>query len=282
MRKFRILTLAMSVLAASLAAHAQTYTVLYNMTLNSTGVWDPQDAGNFAQARDGNLYSTSQLGGTFAKGVVFRLTPAGQVTVIHSFDGTNGGIPRSGLTLGTDGYLYGTTCQGGLYNDGTIFKIATSGGSSYSVVHDFNAGDGYCPLVVPVQGRDGNFYGTTSESEPGSGTVYKMTPAGVLSSLHVFNQSESKDGGTPMGIILGADGNFYGTTDTGGATDSGTVYRITPSGGFTLLHSFTVPSGADGSRPRGTILQARDGNLYGTEWDGFHIYKITPAGAFSL
>jgi uncharacterized repeat protein (TIGR03803 family) len=281
MRKVRILTLAISVLSLTLAAHAQTYTVLYNMTENSTGVWGPQAVGNFAQARDGNLYSTSQLGGTFTKGVIFRLTQTGQVTVLHSFDGTDGATPRGGLTLATDGFLYGTTCAGGLYNNGTVFKISASG-SGYAVVHDFNinAGDGYCPEAAPVQGRDGNFYGTTTESIPGSGLVYKVTPAGVMTNLHVFNQGANKDGQTPMGIILGADGNFYGTTDTGGASDLGAVYKITPTGTFTLMHSFTGNSG-DGERPRGTILQASDGNLYGTEWVGKYIYKITLAGVFT-
>jgi uncharacterized repeat protein (TIGR03803 family) len=282
MRKLRLLPLALCVLAASFAAHAQTYTVLYNMTSSSTGVWGPQAVGNFAQARDGNLYSTSQLGGTFAKGVIFRLTPAGNVTVLHSFDGTDGATPRGGLMLATDGFLYGTTCSGGLYNNGTVFKIATTGGTSYAVVHDFNinVGDGYCPEVAPVQGRDGNFYGTTTESIPGSGLVYKMTPSGVMTTLHTFNQGANKDGQTPLGIILGGDGNFYGTTDTGGATDLGVAFRISPAGTYTLLHSFTGYSG-DGSRPRGTILQASDGSLYGTEWNGKYIYKITLGGVFS-
>jgi uncharacterized repeat protein (TIGR03803 family) len=272
----------MLLLAAAVAAHAQTYSVLYNMTLNSTGVWGPEWLGVFAQARDGNLYSTSQLGGTFGKGVVFRLTPAGQVTVLHNFDGTTGGVPLGGLTLGTDGSLYGTTCQGGSFNDGTVFRIATTGGSSYSVVHHFNInnGEGYCPVAAPVQGTDGNFYGTASESVPGSGTVYRMTPLGALKTLHVFNQAVNRDGQGPLAIIQGTDGSFYGTTDTGGASDEGTVFKITAAGKFTLLHSFSGPNG-DGARPRGPIIQASDGNLYGTEWDGLYIYMVTPTGGFT-
>ena len=284
MRKLRLVTVVMFVLAIAGAAHAQTYKDLYDMTLNSTDVWEPEWLGVFAQAPDGNLYSTSQLGGTLGKGVVFRLTPAGQVTVLHSFDGTNGGGPRGGLTLGTDGNLYGTTCQGGSFNDGTVFRIATTGGSSYSVVHNFevNKGEGYCPEAAPVQGTDGNFYGTTSESVPGSGTVYKMTPSGLLKTLHVFDQAAHADGQTPGAIIQGIDGSFYGTTQTGGASDQGTVFKITAAGTlFKLLHSFSGPQG-DGAKPFGPIIQASDGNFYGTEFDGQYIYKITPTGAFSL
>jgi uncharacterized repeat protein (TIGR03803 family) len=284
MRNLRLLTLGLLVLGVAVAAPAQTYKDLYDMTLNSTDVWEPEWLGVFAQARDGNLYSTSQLGGTLGKGVVFRLTPAGQVTVLHSFDGTNGGVPRGGLTLGTDGNLYGTTCQGGSFNNGTVFRIATTGGSSYSVVHNFdvNKGEGYCPEAAPVQGTDGNFYGTTSESVPGSGTVYKMTPSGTpLKTLHVFDQAAHADGQTPGAIIQGTDGSFYGTTQTGGASDQGTVFKITAAGTlFKLLHSFSGPQG-DGSKPFGPIIQARDGNFYGTEFDGQYIYKITPTGSFS-
>ena len=280
MRKL-LLALAMFGLAVAVAAHAQTYKDLYNMTLNSTGVWDPQWLGIFAQARDGNLYSTSQLGGTFGKGVVFRLTPAGQVTVLHSFDGTTGGVPRGGLTLGTDGNLYGTTCQGGSFNDGTVFKIATTGGSSYSVVHNFNVndGEGYCPEAAAVQGTDGNFYGTTSESVPGSGTVYKMTPNGLLKTLHVFNQAINRDGQGPGAIIQGVDGSFYGTTQSGGTSDYGTVFKITAASTFKSLHSFSGPNG-DGENPIGPIIQANDGNLYGMTQLGVLVYKITPTGAF--
>jgi uncharacterized repeat protein (TIGR03803 family) len=283
MRHLRLVTLALLAWAfpVAIAAHSQTYNVLYNMTINSTDVWGPEWLGVFAQARDGNLYSTSQLGGTFGKGVVFRLTPAGQVTVLHSFDGTTGGVPRGGLTLGSDGNLYGTTCQGGSFNDGTIFKIATTGGSSYSVVHNFNVndGEGYCPEAAPVQATDGNFYGTTSESVPGSGTVYKMATNGMLKTLHVFNQAVNRDGQTPGAIIQGADGSFYGTTQTGGTSDDGTVFKITAASAFKLLHSFSGPNG-DGEKPTGPIIQANDGNLYGMTQTGVLVYRITPKGVF--
>jgi uncharacterized repeat protein (TIGR03803 family) len=279
MRKLRFLTLALLVLTTAVAAHAQSYKVLYNMTLNGTGVWGPQWVGVFAQARDGNLYSTSQLGGTAGKGVVFRLTPLGQVTVLHSFDGATGSVPRGGLVLGSDGSLYGTTCQGGSFNNGTVFKITTAG--FYAVVHNFNVnnGDGSCPETAPIQGTDGNFYGTTYAHVPGSGTVYKMTPSGLLTNLYVFNQALNRDGQRPGAIIQGADGSFYGTTQTGGVNDQGTVFKLSTAGKLTLLHSFTGSIG-DGLKPVGPIIQASDGNLYGTVSDGKYFYKVTPTGVF--
>jgi len=250
-----VATIAMPNLAAT-----QTYTVLYNMTEDSSDPWNPSFVGTFAQARDGNLYGTSQIGGTFGHGAVFELTPAGALTVIHSFDLTNGGIPHSGLTLGTDGFLYGTTCNGGADNGGTFFKISTAG--VYTVVHNFNLAnnEGTCPSASAIQGGDGNFYGTTTGApNPGKGTIYKMTPAGVLTTLHTFNDL---DGESPLALVLGTDGNLYGTSRYGGtANNYGAIFKITPAGVFKLLHSF---NGKDGNDPIGPIIQASDGNFYGS------------------
>ncbi len=184
MRKMQIyglFTFALLVLVAA-AAHAQTYSVLYDLTVNSADPFSPEWLGLYAQARDGNLYSTSQNGGAFGHGAIFQLTPAGKVKVLHSFAGADGTVPRGGLTLGTDGSLYGTTCTGGSANAGTVFKITTAG--VYTVLHHFlNTTDGACPEAPPIQGRDGNFYGTTTQANATVGSVYKITPAGTLTRL---------------------------------------------------------------------------------------------------
>ena len=258
------------------ATNAQTYTVLYNLTANSADPWGPQFLGTFAQARDGNMYGTSQNGGTLNHGAIFKLTPTGVLTVIHSFDLTNGGVPHGGLTLGTDGFLYGTTCNGGANNGGTFFQISTTG--TYRVVHNFNLAnnEGYCPEATPIQGNDGNFYGTTTAApNPGHGTIYKMTSAGGLTTLHTFNDA---DGETPLALVLGIDGSLYGTSRYGGSSNIGAAFKITPAGVFKLLHSF---NGTDGNDPIGPIIQANDGNFYGSTATGTSLYKMTPAGVLS-
>src|SRR5438445_3803281 len=157
-RKIALLVLAAIALLTPITASSQSYTDLYDLGSNSGDPTSPEYIGAFTQGRDGNLYSTSQNGGTSNNGAVFQLTPAGKMKVVYSFDGKIGSTPRGGLILGTDGSLYGTTLSGGTHSDGTVFKITTGG--KLTVLHNFaNAGDGYAPLAVPTQGIDGNFYG---------------------------------------------------------------------------------------------------------------------------
>jgi uncharacterized repeat protein (TIGR03803 family) len=200
-------------LTTSGTAEAQTYSVLYNLGANAGDPINPSRIGLFAQGRDGNLYSTTQFGGANGFGTVFQLTPSGSITVLHSFDGTNGAQPSGGLTLGTDGSLYGTTAagqSGTVY--GTIFKITTGG--TFTVLHSFNGNtEGLQPLAAPIQGTDGNFYGTTSNGYNAVfGTAYKMTPSGTVTVLHTFDTTLRY----PYALIQGTDGNFYGTTRGGG------------------------------------------------------------------
>jgi len=149
----------------------------------------------------------------------------------------------------------------------------------------------------PVQGSDGNFYGTTEYG--GSyldGTVFKITPEGTLTTLYSFcSQQNCTDGeGPDAGLIQASDGNFYGTTAIGGAkTSYGTVFRITPSGTLTVLYNFCSESGcADGAGPRAALVQASDGNFYGTTWEGGAgtncasygcgtVFKIRPDGTLT-
>ncbi|HET9308883.1 MAG TPA: choice-of-anchor tandem repeat GloVer-containing protein [Candidatus Sulfotelmatobacter sp.] len=266
----------------AVGAHAQTYTVLDNLGMTNTDPLQPAWMGVFAQGRDGNLYSTTQAGGAFTNshqyGTVFSLTPSGTMTVLHSFDATNGGIPNSGLTLGTDGNFYGTTTIGGL-GWGTIFRITPSG--TYTLLHSLNGfSEGTSPNTPPIQGLDGNYYGTAGNGNNSVfGTFYKMTAGGVVTILYTFDSTNRY----PRGLVLGTDGNFYGTT-IGTSTGLGTVFKMTPLGKITILHKF---SGTDGSNPMGQLIQATDGNFYGTTKTGGTgaqgvVYKITPAGVFSV
>jgi uncharacterized repeat protein (TIGR03803 family) len=168
-----ILTTLMLVVAAATAT-ARTYTDLYNFGFNSGDPSKPQ--GPLAQGRDGNLYGVSYTGGTHNLGTVFLVTPAGTQNVLYDFDGTHGANPWGGLTLGRDGNFYGTTSFGGTLGHGTVFRINPAG--QLTVLHSFtNGSDGSSPWAPPVQGTDGNFYGTTG-GPLGAGTVYKMTRSG--------------------------------------------------------------------------------------------------------
>ena len=159
----------------------------------------PRSCGILAQGRDGNLYGTTQEGGTNGYGVVFRITPSGKLKVLYNFDGVDGSYSYGGLTLGTDGNFYGTTTKAAPTVYGTIFKITPSG--SLTTLYSFTGGtDGYDPLAPPIQGTDGNFYGTTE----GRGCLQDhvlgtFTPLGSLP-------------GTLRPLLQATDGNFYGTT----------------------------------------------------------------------
>ena len=177
--------------------------------------------------------------------------PATLIT-LHNFTGSDGAAPRDALVQGSDGDFYGTT-TGDPGNDtgsqGTVFRITPAG--VLTTLHNFSSlsyndtnDDGAFPGPSLVQGSDGNFYGTTSEGGNSSGgTVFSITPAGVLTTLHNFNplngSPENIDGYAPNALVQGSDGNFYGTTGLGGSGGSGTVFSITPSGVFTTLHNFS-------------------------------------------
>jgi uncharacterized repeat protein (TIGR03803 family) len=241
-------------------------------TLTTLHSFDSTDGANpeagLVQATDGNFYGTTAAGGgsgncAYGCGTVFKITPGGTLTTLHSFSGADGANPEAGLVQATDGNFYGTTLEGGAYGYGTVFKITPSG--TLTTLHSFDFSDGSNPIAGLVQATDGNFYGTTLEggayddcSGVSCGTVFKITASGTLTTLHSF---DSTDGANPSaGLVQASDGNFYGTTENGGAYD-GTVFKITPSGTLTTLHSFTGP---DGYYPYAGLVQATDGNFYGT------------------
>jgi uncharacterized repeat protein (TIGR03803 family) len=176
----------------------------------------------------GNLYGTTANGGGFASGVVFKLTPSGQETILHHFhNGADGGLLHAGLIIGSHGNLYGGTLTGGTLGVGNVFQMTTSG--KEHVLYNFaggNDGQGSNELVFDQQG---NLYGTnTLGGTFGAGTVFKVTPAGQETVLYSF--SGVSDGGNPgyVGLILDAAGNLYGTTQFGGAFGNGTVFKVTP------------------------------------------------------
>jgi uncharacterized repeat protein (TIGR03803 family) len=191
------------------------------------------------------------------------MTPSGTFSIVHVFTGADGADPMAVLIQATDGNFYGTTTAGGTSDLGTVFRMTPGG--VVTTLHAFAGGaDGANPQAALIQASDGNFYGTTLEGGIGWGTVFKMAPDGTLTILHGF---DAFDGLSPEGSLIQAtDGNFYGTTFGGGTSGSGTVFQMTPSGTLTVLHSFI--GGTDGVTPVAPLIQAPDGNLYGTTSGG--------------
>src|SRR5262249_21233392 len=204
------------------------------------------------QSNDGNFYGTTQTGGAADLGTVFRITPTGILTTLVEFTGTGGAnkgsIPYAGLVQGSDGNLYGTTSSGGASDLGTVFKMTSAGGLTTLV--EFSGNDasnkGSDPVGGLLQGSDGNFYGTTSFGGANNlGTVFKVTTAGVLTTLGEF-AAENANGSNPhANVVQGSDGNFYGATAHGGVTDSGTVFKVTPAGALSTMVRFTGIGGAN-------------------------------------
>jgi uncharacterized repeat protein (TIGR03803 family) len=212
--------------------------------------------------------------------------PAQTFTRLHSFDGTDGNNSQAALVQATDGNLYGSTVYAGANGVGTIFKMTTSG--AVTLLHSFDGSDGASPWNALVQAPDGNFYGTTYSGgvgprcEGGCGSVYKITADGAVTTLHSFNAT---DGITPQaGLVLGSDGDLYGTTLYLGASGYGTVFSIDTSGELATLHSFT--DRADGGNSYPAMIQATDGNFYGVTYTGgAHdegtVFRMTPTGTLT-
>jgi uncharacterized repeat protein (TIGR03803 family) len=262
-------------------------TTLYSFCSKSACSDGANPVGALIQATDGDLYGTTELG------TVFKITLSGTLTTIG---GTGGQSPLAGLIQGKDGNFYGTTARGGAntrctprpgyhVSCGTVFKISTSG--TVTTLASFNQATGFNPSSPLIQATDGNFYGTTPEggvNYPGFGTIFKITPSGTLTVLHSFDGTDGEK--SFAALVQGTDGNFYGTTSFGGgnANFSGTVFKITPTGTLTTLHSF---DGQDGSGADAALIRATDGNFYGTTSGvGFNnlgtVFKITPSGTLTV
>ena len=234
----------------------------------------------------GNLYGVTSQGGANGFGMVFKLTPTGTETVLHSFatDGKDGYRPYASLAMDTAGNLYGTTNSGGASSNGTVFKITPSG--TETVLYSFKGGtDGCNPFKAGVViGKKGVLYGVTSGCGANAvGTVFKVTRTGTETVLHTFANGGT-DGFNPYaGLVLDkTTGNLYGTTFYGGASDAGTVFMVTPTGTETVLHSFAL-DGKDGYHPYASLVLDKTGNLYGTTNVGGvnglgTAFKLTPSG----
>jgi uncharacterized repeat protein (TIGR03803 family) len=221
----------------------------------------------------GNLYGTTQIGGTFTSGcqkrgcgTVFRLSASGKEQVLYSFSGgADGSTPGSGLARDKQGNLFGTTPAGGAFGFGAVFKLDPKGNET--VLYSFTGGaDGSNPAGGVILDSAGNLYGTTLLGGlSGWGALYQVDTTGKESAL--YNFAGSPDGAEPYGaLVLDAQGNFYGTTSSGGASEWGTLFKIDASHNETILHSFTFAT--DGGEPYGTLTRDSKGNLYGTTAKG--------------
>jgi len=228
--------------------------------------------------------------------VVFRLTPAGAETVLYFFSGGADGADPNGVIQASDGNLYGTAAYGGVTGTacggggcGVAFRMTLAGAET--VLYPFKGGtDGMTPVSL-IQGSGGSFYGTTVYGGAlSNGTVFSITPAGVETVLHSF--AGGSDGALPQQTQLaeGPDGNFYGTTPYGGANSLGVVYRVTPAGVESVLHSFAGGT-TDGAVPNTGVVSASDTNFYGTTDFGGSancvngcgtVFRLAPAGTESL
>lgn len=257
-----------------------TLTTLFSFTF-------PYHDGASSQAElllcsDGYFYGTTAAGGTYSHGTIFRITPTGALTSLYSFYGTfDGAQPKAGLVQAPDGNFYGTTPAGGYYLNGTVFQVTSNG--VLNSLYSFSDGDGVNPYAGLVHGNDGELYGTTEYGGSGydgtdfsgNGTVFGITTNGVLNTLVAFT---GDNGAHPYaGLLLAADGNFYGTTYQGPVSTNGTIFKITPGGALTTLFVF---NGTNGALPSGNLLQGPDGNLYGTTANGATGYNGSPSSGY--
>jgi uncharacterized repeat protein (TIGR03803 family) len=310
--------------AGSYTANGWCQTPIYSFCPNPTPAGFCKDgafpSGALVLGLDGNFYGVAENGGSGGLhagygglGTVYKLSPESPggcpsgtnlgvgwcETTLYSFCSlagcVDGADPIGALVQANDGNFYGTTLTGGTgscpneLGCGTVFKITPSG--AFSILYNFciqlNCADGGLLSYGLVQGTDGNFYGiTNSGGANGFGTIFRLSPAGQLVTLHNFcSLANCADGSNPNGpLVQASDGNFYGTTLTGGiqngptcsftsasgqAVQCGTVFKITPSGTFTTLYEFcSQPNCADGANPSSGLVQGTDGNLYGTTHTG--------------
>ena len=263
---------------------AGTQTVLYNFCgcLDNLGYVEGQAPGGLVEGSDGNLYGVTQ-GGQGSSGTVFLIPPAGLGQVLYAF-GTNGNhdgqTPDGELIQGTGGDLYGVTDRGGANGTGTVFRVTTSGAET--ILYSFGPTSGHdaqTPIAGVVQDTNGNLYGRTAfGGTNNTGAIFRLTPGGLETVLYSFGPPVSSKNPMPTALILGSDGNLYGGTTYGGTYNIGMIFKITPSGTFSVVHSFSA-GGVDAAYPD-VLVQGADGNLYGSALagganGGGAIFKIT-------
>ena len=260
-------------------AQSYTFETLYTFVGGADG--GPATAG-LIQDASGNLYGVAHGDGINNNhGVIFKISPTGEYSVLHTFSGSPDGTdPGARLVMDTTGNLYGTA-GGGANGFGTVFKLTPSG--QENVLYSFLGGaDGVGPQGDLIMDTAGNFYGTTVEgggtacSSFGCGTVFKLSPDGSETVLHSF--TDTPDGANPQsGLVMDANGNLYGTTFFGGTYNAGTVYKVSPTGAEVVLYSFKGKDG-DGKYPLAKLYIDKAGNLFGTTLEGGRTAQCTGCG----
>ncbi len=285
-------------------------TILHSFNVDGTDGYFPTGGLIFDKA--GNLYGTAQFGGTgnctnnLGCGVIFKLAPNGSggwtETILHQFAGNDGWEVHAGLTFDAAGNLYGTTADGGAFNWGTVFELTPKKNGTWVLheLHQFTGGmDGGVPFGNVIVDAAGNVYGMTYEGGGvssscrwGCGTVFELVHNASGSQhwtgkiLHNFT-TDSSDGHFPASsLLLDAAGNLYGTASQGGgASDSGIVFKLTPSSNGawteTILHNFNDLA-TDGVNPSANLIFDSAGNLYSTTLTGGTfgqgtVFELTPS-----
>ena len=276
---------------ASAQTSTYTETVLHSFCAQTGCPDGEQPAVGLMQASDGNFYGVTsgrydQSGSCTGCGTVFRISPSGEFATVYTFcrlaNCADGVIPMGGLIEGGDGNLYGTTMDGGTGpgGDGTVFRLTFAG--VLTTLANFSIASGpELPMSALVQGSDGNFYGTTpyggalSDECSGCGTVFQLTPSGVLTQLYAFCSGEVEgcyEGENPTArLVQGTDGEFYGTTPDS-TLGSATIFKITSAGDLTTL----VDPAQEG--PSG-LVEGSNGQFYGADSGSF--FEVNSNGTLS-
>ncbi len=277
------IALALNVSVAELAV-AQSLVVRHSFGGGTDGLFPSSGVIRDAQ---GNLYGTTLYGGVYSLGTVFKISGRGKETLLHSFAANfDGALSNWGLVRDSKGNLYGTTQAGGATtNDtGTVYKVDVTG--KETVLYSFTGGsigatDGAAPFGPPVRDLQGNLYGTTVQGGPNNfGTVYRVNAAG--SEVVLYSFAGGVDGGYPNGaLIRDSAGNLYGTTTDGGASTTGTVFKVSQANAKSTLYSFGW--NPDAQVPMSGLIQDSAGNLYGTtelggEYGWGTVYRLDAAG----
>jgi uncharacterized repeat protein (TIGR03803 family) len=263
-------------------AQAQTETVLYSFS--ATNGLAPYPYAGVIRDTKGNLYGTTNLGGATGNGTIYKVDKKGIATTLYSFGGApDGANPIGALIQDASGNFYGTTYAGGTTNTGTVYELTANGTEKVLHSFTFDSGDGWGPWATLVRDTNGNLFGTTvAGGTYGEGTLFALSPEGTETLLYSFGASAT-DGAFPNPeLVRDGKGNFYGTTQSGGANGVGTVFKLTPSGTESVLYSF-VHDGYNGYQPASGLVRDGKGNLYGTTLNGGlladgSIYELTPKG----
>ncbi len=282
-------SLLFSLAVLSQPAHSQTYKVIYNFSGQGSDGATPYGGPTLDHL--GNLYGTTNLGGTFGSGSVYRLSPNGsswKYTSLYSFKGvTDGAGPGyETLVIGADRALFGTTEAGG--NFGTAFAICACPGREIQIQRFGSGTDGAEPMNGVVFDSAGNFYGATLlGGANGNGAVYEAKRSGkTWTESVIYSFTGGSDAINPVATVsLDVQGNLYGTAPAGGAFSNGAVYKLSRSNsGWTESVLYSFQGGNDGANPVGGVILDKAGNLYGTTFDGGingggTVYELSPSNS---